>query len=367
VWAIVPWPLRVAAVYSACLLLVAGATYLIGLVAVQLASLTLALAATLLIAALLDPMVTGLARLRMPRAVGAIAGVLIVIAAIAGPIVLLSNILVSDLPELRTQFGDGMAELKTLLLTSGLPITEAQINDGAKQVGDALKTAAPNPVTGVLALVEVVGAMLLVVILLFFLLKDGPRMWAWIVGRMPAERAPVIDRAGRAGGTALGRYARGTLIIAAIDAIGIGLALFLLGVPLAFPLTLIVFLGGFVPIIGATATGIIAVIVTLATNGPGDALLALGAVILVQQLEGNLLEPLIMGRQLELHPVVVLVAVTAGTLAGGLAGAVLAVPLTAVLYQVTRSILNDITPTLSEIAAAEAQPEVSPPAAAGTA
>jgi predicted PurR-regulated permease PerM len=175
-------------------------------------------------------------------------------------------------------------------------------------------------------------------VLLFFLLKDGRPLWRWLLRRVPESSRPAAAEAGRNGWRTLTAYSRGTVAIAAIDAIGIGLALLLLGVPLALPLAMITFLGGFVPIIGATVAGSVAVLVALAAKGPTTALLALAAVIAVQQIEGNLLEPLIMKRQVQLHPVVVLVAVTAGTLIGGIAGAFVSVPITAVVYRLVETI-----------------------------
>ena len=159
-------------------------------------------------------------------------------------------------------------------------------------------------------------------------------MWHWVLRRMTGPNRTVTAEAGRAGWRTLGSYSRGTMLIAAIDALGIGLALVLLGVPLALPLALITFLGGFVPIIGATVAGAVAVLVALAANGPTTALLVLAAVIAVQQIEGNLLEPLVMKRQVQLHPAVILVVVTAGTLIAGIAGAFVSVPIAAVAYRV---------------------------------
>jgi putative heme transporter len=182
------------------------------------------------------------------------------------------------------------------------------------------------------------GTVLLVFVLLFFLLKDGRGMWGWVLRRVSDRSRPAFVEAGRAGWQTLAAYSRGIVAIAAIDASGIGLALVVLGVPLAFPLALITFLGAFVPIIGATVAGSVAVLVALAANGPATALLTAAAVIAVQQVEGNLLEPLIMKRQVRLHPVVVLVVVTAGTLLGGIAGAFVAVPIAAVVYRVVETV-----------------------------
>jgi len=139
------------------------------------------------------------------------------------------------------------------------------------------------------------------------------------------------------------RYVRGTVIVAAIDAVGIGVALAVIDVPFALPLGLLVFVASAVPYVGATVSGTVAVLVALAANGPVDALLVLAAVIAVQQLEGNLLEPLIVGRQVRLHPVAVVTAVFGGSLTAGLAGAVIAVPLVAVVYRVYRVLRDDST------------------------
>ena len=165
-------------------------------------------------------------------------------------------------------------------------------------------------------------------------------MWGWFLILFPERLRPAIGEAGRDGWWTLSRYIGGQVIVAAVDAIGIGAALAIIGVPLVAPLMLLTFVGGFVPIIGATAAGAAAVLVALVSNGPTDAFLVLVAVIAVQQLEGNLLEPLIVGRAIKLHPVPVLLAVTAGTLIAGIAGAVIAVPVMAVLYRSGRVLLR---------------------------
>ena len=165
-------------------------------------------------------------------------------------------------------------------------------------------------------------------------------MWHWLLSRVSDRSRPVAAHAGRTGWRTLGAYTRGTMMIAAIDAFGIGLALVVLQVPLALPLAVITFLGGFVPIIGATVAGSVAILVGLAARGPTTALLVAAAVIAVQQLEGNLLEPLIMKRQVRLHPVVVLLAVTAGTLLGGIPGAFVSVPIVAVAYRVIETVAD---------------------------
>jgi predicted PurR-regulated permease PerM len=188
--------------------------------------------------------------------------------------------------------------------------------------------------------VEALGAAALTLVLLFFLLKDGRSMWSWLIGHVPARRRGRIEPAGAAGWDALSGYVRGTVIVAAVDAIGIGAALLIVGVPLALPLILLTFVAAFVPIIGATVAGAAAVLVALVANGPVDALIILAAVIIVQQAEGNLLEPLVMGRAVHLHPAVILLAVAAGTVLAGVAGAIVAVPVVAVAYRVITTLAN---------------------------
>ncbi len=194
--------------------------------------------------------------------------------------------------------------------------------------------AVPSPVAGARTALNVLAALALAVFAVFFLLKDGEQIWAWVLERTPGRRRPGVDGAGRAAWTTLTGYVVGTVMVALVDAVLIGAGLFLVGVPLWLSLALLTFLGAFVPILGATITGAVAVLVTLVTNGPSDAAIVLAVVLVVQQVEGNLLHPLVMGRAVHLHPVVTLVAVTCGTLLLGIPGAILAVPLVAVTYRV---------------------------------
>ena len=159
-------------------------------------------------------------------------------------------------------------------------------------------------------------------------------MAAWMLAQLPERIRGDAREVTVVSWDTVSRYVRGTLIVSAIDAIGIGAALAVIGVPFALPLGMLVLVGSAVPYVGATVTGSVAVLVALAANGPVDAVLVLAAVIGVQQLEGNLLEPLIVGRQVRLHPVAVVTAVFAGSLTAGIAGAVIAVPLVAVTYRV---------------------------------
>jgi len=215
-----------------------------------------------------------------------------------------------------------------------LPINDAQFDLLVADVEARLQRLVVDALAGALTLLEALAAVALALFVAFFLLKDGPSMWAWLLQRLPEPARQPASEAGEAGWDTVGRYVRGTLIVAAIDAVGIGVALVIIGVPLALPLALLVFVGGFIPYVGSTVTGSVAVLVALAANGPVDALLTLAAVITVQQVEGNFLEPFIVGRQVRLHPAVVVVVIFAGSLTAGIAGAIMAVPLTAVAYRV---------------------------------
>ncbi|MGV9763475.1 AI-2E family transporter [Micromonospora tulbaghiae] len=332
-WAGLPWPVRTAVTWSACLLVVTAGLWLLGQIAVLLAPLAVALAGTLFLAALLDPVLVRLRRLRVPAGLAALLSILLLLGILGGAGVLVWNLTASQFGELSQQLDEGLQRTRDFV-TSSLPVTDQQLDRLVEQIRQGLSSGAPDPVAGARKVAEVAGAVLLALVLLFFLLKDGRSMWHWVLRRLTGPRRELTAEAGRAGWRTLGAYSRGTMIIAAIDAIGIGLALVVLRVPLALPLALITFLGGFVPIIGATVAGAVAVLVALAANGPTTALLTLAAVIAVQQIEGNLLEPLVMRRQVQLHPAVILVVVTAGTLVAGVAGAFVSVPIAAVLWRV---------------------------------
>ncbi|MET8369075.1 AI-2E family transporter [Micromonospora profundi] len=332
-WAALPWLVRTAVLWSACLVVIVAGLYLLGRIALLLAPLAIALAATIFLTALLDPVLLRLRRLRVPAALAALLTVLLLLGILVGVGALVWNLTASQFDQLSQELTQGVDRSRDFV-TSTLPVTDAQLDRLISQAREGLSGSSPDPVSGARTATEVFGSALLALVLLFFLLKDGRSMWHWVLARMTGPNRAVVAEAGRGGWQTLGAYSRGTMLIAAIDAIGIGLALVVLRVPLALPLALITFLGGFVPIIGATVAGAVAVLVALAANGPTTALLTLAAVIAVQQIEGNLLEPLVMKRQVRLHPAVILVAVTAGTLIAGIAGAFVSVPITAVLWRI---------------------------------
>lgn len=249
---------------------------------------------------------------------------------------------INEWPTLVEQAVQGFNQLRSwveqIMGDLGLSFDQSQIDSMINTATDFLTS--PEFGTGAVTTISVAGtfitSLVLLLVILFFLLKDGDRIWAFFVSWTPEHfRAQWIVSGDRALQT-FGGYIRGTAIIAAVDAIGITIALLILQVPLAIPLGVIVFLGAFIPIVGATVAGILATLVALVANGPIVALIVLAAVILVNQLEGNFLQPVVMAQTLNLHALVILVALTAGTVLAGIIGAVLAVPLVAVAWSVIK-------------------------------
>ncbi len=189
---------------------------------------------------------------------------------------------------------------------------------------------------GVGAAANFLTGFALMVVVLFFFLKDGPAIWEFLLRPFEGERYARGKRIGVKTVETLGGYVRGTALVAAVDAVGIGLVLAFAQVPLALPLAVLVFLLAFVPLVGATIAGALATLVALVANGPVVALVVLGAVVVVNQLEGNFLQPVVMGRSLRLHALVILIALTIGTVLGGIVGAVLSVPIAAVAWGIVQ-------------------------------
>jgi predicted PurR-regulated permease PerM len=238
--------------------------------------------------------------------------------------------------ELSTAAMEGLDELQTWLVNGPLGLDEQQIANAREQAtelatSDAVQSGA---VAGATAAAEAVTGTVLALVVLFFLLRDHRRIWQFFLRPLAPPVRARADRIGVSAVDVLGGYVRGIAVIAFVDAFFIGLALFVLGIPLALPLAVLVFLGAFIPIIGATLAGAFATLVALVSDGPVTALIVLAVVIAVNQLEGNFLEPVVLGRTLHLHPLAVLLALTAGTILSGIVGALLAVPLAAVAWTV---------------------------------
>lgn len=291
-----------------------------------------------IIAAAVSPVVSFLRRRGLPSAVATWAALLTGIGALAAVLWLVGRGIRNEWDELRSSAEAGIDELQAFLAEGPLGIDEAQISavrDQARELlaSDAVQSGA---VAGASAAIEVVAGVLLGTVVLFFLLKDGRGIYEFFVRPLAPAHQERAWRIGNRSVAVLGGYVRGTAVVALVDAVVIGAALAILRVPLALPLATIVFLGAFVPLIGATLAGVLAVLVALVANGPVTALIVLAVVIAVNQLEGDLLAPVVIGKALALHPLAILLALTAGTILAGIVGALLSVPIAAVAWAVVK-------------------------------
>lgn len=333
------WLRRITA-YGVVFLVLTAAFWVIWTLLLRVALVSGSIVAALLLAALLAPLHARLLRLGLPRALGALLSTLLLLALPIGVLMLLGLRASSQLDALSASLTNGIDQVRAFLVDGPLSVDPVQVDRIRDTAVRSLEGLVPQPVGGVTTVLRLLGAVVLVLFAVFFLLKDGPQMWRWFLRWVPARRRVRTDAAGRTAWDALGSYARGTVLIALADATLIGAGLLVLGVPLWLSLTLLTFLGAFVPLLGATVAGAAAVLVTFVTNGIGDAVIVLVIVIAVQQIEGNLLQPFVMGHALSLHPLAIVTAVSAGSLLLGIMGAVLAVPLVAVVYQVAASLAD---------------------------
>ncbi|MFD4634703.1 AI-2E family transporter [Streptomyces sp. NPDC058284] len=330
----IPWGMRVAAEAGWRLLVLAGTLWVLMKVISAVQLVVLAFVAALLFTALLQPTVARLRRLGLPRglatAVTAILG--FVIMGLVGWFVVWQ--VMENADELSRQVQGGIEDLRKWLLNSPFHVTEDQINDIAKSLRDAVGSNTEELTSagleGVTVIVEMLTGILLAMFSTLFLLYDGKRIWQWFLKLMPAQARPGIAGAGPRAWRTLTAYVRGTVIVALIDAIFIGLGIYFLGVPMAVPLAVIIFLAAFVPLVGAVVSGALAVVVALVTQGVFTAVMALAVVLAVQQIEGHILQPFILGRAVRVHPLAVILSVAAGGMVAGVGGAVVAVPLVAV-------------------------------------
>jgi putative heme transporter len=331
----IPHGLRVAAAWSWRLLVIGALAvaiiYVLGRVRIVVVPLVIAM----LLAALLSPAVTWLLRHRVPRSLAAGLALVGGLVAVAGTLTLVVNQFIDGVPDLTRNASEGIDRIQGWLQTGPLHLSDRQltsvVESGQQWLDDNSDALTDGAVATATTVFDVITGLLLVLFATFFFLRDGGRIWRFLVRLVPRRARPQVKDAGEASWLTLVAYVRATVLVAFIDAVGIGLAVLILGVPLAFPLAALVFLGAFIPIVGATLSGAVAVLVALVGNGPVTALILLAAVIGVQQLEGHVLQPLIMGRAVAIHPLAVIVAIATGVVLAGIVGALVAVPLVAVL------------------------------------
>ena len=330
----VPWGVRVAAEAGWRLLVLAGTVWVLMRVISAVQLVVLAFVAALLMTALLQPTVSRLRRHGVPQ------GLATALTAILGFVVMgligwfVTWQVMENIDNLSDQVQDGIDELRDWLLNSPFHVTDKQINDIAENLRDAIGANTDEitsaGIEGVTVIVEALTGILLAAFSTLFLLYDGKRIWEWSLKLVPAAARPGVAGAGPAAWRTLTAYVRGTVIVALIDAVFIGIGIYFLDVPMAVPLAVFIFLFSFIPLVGAVASGALAVVVALVTQGVFTAVMTLVVVLAVQQIEGHVLQPFILGRAVRVHPLAVVLSVAAGGMVAGIGGAVVAVPLVAV-------------------------------------
>ncbi len=326
-----------AAVRSAQALLVLALVVALVFAAVQLRLVVVPLLIAALLAAAASPLVGWLARRGLPRPLAMWATLLSGLTVLGGLGWLVGSAVRDEWDELRTGATEGFEKLQGYLTDRGFD--EAQIADARASLGEFLAgpEARAGAITGAALVAEILVGLFLGLVLLYFLLKDGERIWTFLRDFLPERHGHRYDLVAERSVAVLGGYVRGTAVIAVVDAVLIGIALAILGVPLALPLAVLVFLGAFVPLLGATVAGALAALVALVSNGPVTALIVLAVVVAVNQIEGDVLAPIVLGRSVSLHPLAILLALSAGTVVAGIVGAILSVPLAAVGWTVIKT------------------------------
>ncbi|MGA9749925.1 MAG: AI-2E family transporter [Nocardioides sp.] len=336
----VPWAFDLAAAWSWRVLVIGAAGYGLFYVMAMFSVIFLPLAISLLIAALAAPIVASAGKVGINRK---LASAIVVVGGLGAVVLLLTFVgtqISSGFSDLSRQVVSGLEEIRTWLRTGPLQASDSQINDYIQEAQSAISSSSEEVVARVTdlgtAIGHIVAGFFITLFASYFFLADGSRIWAWVVRLFPRAARLRADESGKVAWRSVTQFVRATVIIALADAIGIMTFAFILNVPFATAIGVLVFLGAFIPMIGATISGSVAVLVALVAQGPIVALLMFGSVILVQQIEAHVLQPFLTGRFVSVHPLGVIVAIGMGVLVGGVAGALLAVPLVAALNAVAQ-------------------------------
>jgi len=341
----VPYTLRIAAAVCWRVLVVAGALVLGGRLVIELSVVFIPVAVALLLSALLGPAVDSLSRRGLPRSLSTTVVLIGGLAVVGGVLTFVVRAFITGLPDLQSQVSDSIDTIERWLVTGPLKLSETELQSARENLTTTVTENREQITSGAMSVAGglshfVTGALLVLFTLIFFL-YDGRRIWSFVMRGVPGRSRERVDVAGKRGFAALVGYVRAGVLVAIVDAVFIGIGLWIVGVPLVVPLAALVFLGAFIPIVGAVLTGAIAVLVALVANGLVPALIVLAIVIAVQQIEGHVLQPLLMGRAVQIHPLVIVLAVAGGVVVAGIIGALLAVPMVAVLNAGVRSLLSD--------------------------
>jgi predicted PurR-regulated permease PerM len=316
-------------------LLAAAAVVVYGIVAVQLVAVSLFLAA--IITSVLRPLTNLLSRF-MPRALGTVLSFLAALAAVGGLITFISVSVSNQIPSLTARLINGIDQINVFLERMPAPLSELDLTSLGERLSDWLRENSTaimgEVVTRFGTAAEIMTAIVLAIFCSVFFTNSGSRMWDWTLSQFEPPTADVLRRAGRAAWQTFAGYTRGIVIVGSTNGLLAGIGLAILGIPLAAPIGVLVAMGTFIPYVGSAIAMSVAIVVSLAVKGPWWTLVVVAMIALIGQIEGHLLQPLIMAKQVKLHPVIVALTVVGGMLLGGAIGAVVAVPIVAVIWSV---------------------------------
>jgi Predicted permease len=330
-----PRGIRVAGAWSWRLLVIGAVIAVVIFLIIQLRLIVIPVLIAILLSALLVPFVDFLRRHHWPRWLAIVLAMVGIIVVVSGLILLAVMQIRGEFHELQARSTQAYENLRGWLRGPPFTFTDTQLDGYLGSLWSALQQDSQVLISGALSIGSTLGhvltGLLLTLFSTLFILIDGKGIWAWVVRVFPLRSRAAVDGAGKAGWVTLKNFVRVQILVATIDAVGIGLGAFFLGLPLVIPIAVLVFLGSFIPIVGAVVTGALAVVIALVYNGWLAAVIMLAVVLLVQQIEGHVLQPLIMGSAVKVHPLAVVLVVAAGSLLAGIPGALFAVPFAAVL------------------------------------
>lgn len=346
----VPPGVELAAAWAWRFLVIVAAGAVIAWTVGYLSVIVLPMVVALLVTALAVPAVDALTRLRVPRGLAALMVVVSGLATVSALLTFVGQQVANGATDLAEQTVAGLGQIRQWLEDGPLNASDSQIdrwiNDAQRVITD--QTSDGQVVTRLTevgtTLTHVVAGFFIVLFATYFFMADGQRIWSWVVRLAPRAARPRVDSSGRVAWISLTQFVRATVVVALVDAVGIAGWAWFLGVPFVAAIGVLVFLGAFVPMIGATIAGTVAILVALVDQGPVAALLMLVGVIVVQQVEGHVLQPFLMGRWVSVHPLAVILAIAAGVIVAGIAGALVAVPLVAALNAVVQHLAANTAP-----------------------
>jgi len=344
----VPRWLQTSAAWSWRLLLLAAALYVAARVAALLYIVVVPCAAAILLTALLQPLTARLRRRGMSPLAATWCTLLLAIAVLGGAGWLVTTRVQADYPSLVTQFKHTTTQVQAWLAGPPFHLHTGNLqqlsNDVVKYLSQHKSAVEGTVVTGSKIVVELLAGVVLCFFVSFFLIKDGDRIWQWLTSRFQPERRRRAGLAGAAAWQAVVYYVRGTVAVAAIHAVVMGITLTIIGAPLVAPLALFMFIAAFVPLVGVLVAGAVALLVVLATKGWIAAIIVFVVMVVMNQLEGHLLQPQVVGKMVRLHPLAVILVLAVGGVVAGIAGAVVAVPITAAVTRAARALRDDHGP-----------------------